>query len=125
DISQTVNMPGGSSIVYTVTVNVPSGFTGDLTNAAGVGVPPGVTDPNPGNNNDDDTDGPAPKADLSVVKTDNAANFTPGTAVVYTVTVTNNGPSDVTGATVTDVLPAGTTGGWEVTASTNASATVG
>src|SRR5690606_11560895 len=42
----------------------------------------------------------------------NSLTYTPGTTVTYTVTVRNNGPSDVVGATVTDVLPAGTTGTW-------------
>src|SRR5690606_5556080 len=36
-----------------------------------------------------------------------------GTEVVYTITVTNDGPSDATGVTVTDAAPAGTTiSGW-------------
>lgn len=45
--------------------------------------------------------------DLSVTKTDGTSNYIPGTDLVYTVTVTNNGPTAVTGATVTDPVPAG------------------
>src|SRR5690606_8755791 len=100
------------TIVYTVHVNVPSDYTGNLVNSARAAVPPGTNDPTPGNDTDEDTDTPAPVADLSITKTDNQATYTPGTTVIYTVTVTNHGPSDVVGATVTDILPAGTTGTW-------------
>src|SRR5690606_33916928 len=53
-INQTVNVPNGSSIEYTVYVNVPADYTGNLVNTATV-TPPGTpgtpgypTDPNPG-----------------------------------------------------------------------------
>ena len=37
----------------------------------------------------------------------------PGSATVYTIAVTNNGPDAVTGATLTDTAPAGLTfGNW-------------
>src|SRR4029078_12995809 len=45
----------------------------------------------------------------SITKTDAKASEVPGTDVTYLITVTNNGPSTVTGATASDVLPAGTT----------------
>src|SRR5207244_9574256 len=50
-----------------------------------------------------------PEADLSITKGHGAATAVPGTTDTYTVTLTNSGPSTVTGATVGDVLPAGTT----------------
>ena len=40
----------GGSITYTITVNVPSTYTGNLVNTATVTAPAGVTDPVPGNN---------------------------------------------------------------------------
>jgi len=49
------------------------------------------------------------KTDLSITKTDGSGFFAPGANVVYTVVVTNNGPDAVTGATVSDLTPAGTT----------------
>jgi len=45
------------------------------------------------------------KPDLSVTKTDGNITATPGTNVVYTITVTNNGPSDSSMTTVTDIFP--------------------
>ncbi len=48
-------------------------------------------------------------ADLSVTKTDSPDPVTAGTDLTYTITATNNGPSNSGGdVTVTDPLPAGT-----------------
>ncbi|MGH9844500.1 MAG: SdrD B-like domain-containing protein, partial [Blastocatellia bacterium] len=44
-------------------------------------------------------------ADLAVTKTDNQTSYTPGQLLVYSITVTNNGPSNVDNATISDNLP--------------------
>ena len=49
------------------------------------------------------------QADLAITKTDGVSMATPGGTTTYTIVVSNNGPSNVTGATVTDVLPAAIT----------------
>jgi uncharacterized repeat protein (TIGR01451 family) len=51
----------------------------------------------------------APAADLSVTKTDSPDPVTTGNDLIYTVTVTNNGPDPATSVIVTDNLPAETT----------------
>ena len=48
-------------------------------------------------------------ADLSITKDDGSLTYTPGGTGVYTIIVTNNGPDDVTGATIADDLPDGVT----------------
>ena len=45
-------------------------------------------------------------ADLSIIKTDGATSAVPGNSIAYTITVTNDGPANMTGATVTDTMPA-------------------
>ena len=45
-------------------------------------------------------------ADLAVTKTDNVTSLIPGNAVAYDIAVVNNGPSAVSGATLTDAIPA-------------------
>src|SRR6185369_13348461 len=105
NINDTVNMPSGSSITYTVNATIQSSATGSLSNTATVTAPGGVTDPSTGNNSATDTDTLTPQADLSITKTDGATSEVPGTAVTYTITVTNSGPSDAPGTTVNDTLP--------------------
>ncbi|MBK9338666.1 MAG: DUF11 domain-containing protein [Lewinellaceae bacterium] len=113
NINQSVNIPSGGSVTYTINVSVPANQTGNLANTATVTAPNGTTDPNAGNNSATDTDTPAPIADLSITKTDGSATYTPGVGVTYTVVVSNAGPSNVVGATVVDNAPAGTTiTGW-------------
>ena len=48
-------------------------------------------------------------ADLAVVKTGSPSSLIVGNNVTYTLTVTNNGPDNATGVTLTDTLPAGAT----------------
>jgi uncharacterized repeat protein (TIGR01451 family) len=110
NISDTVNMPTGSTVTYTATGTISPSATVSVSNTATVTAPGGVTDPNPGNNSATDTDTLTTTADLQITKTDGVASEVPGTSVTYTITVTNAGPSDVTGATVGDTFPATITG---------------
>jgi uncharacterized repeat protein (TIGR01451 family) len=106
-----LSLAAGQSITITLSGTVDPAATGALTNTAHVAPPPGVTDPNPANNNDSDTDTLTPEADLAITNTDGVTSVVPGTSTTYTIVVGNNGPSDVTGASVADALPAGATGG--------------
>jgi uncharacterized repeat protein (TIGR01451 family) len=45
------------------------------------------------------------QADLAITKTDELTSIQPGSPITYTVTVTNRGSSNVTGAQVTDTIP--------------------
>ena len=54
----------GSTITYTISLLVPSGFTGNLVNTATIVVPVVTTDPSPCNNSATDTDTPNPVSDL-------------------------------------------------------------
>ena len=81
--------------------------TASQTNTAAVSS--GVSDPVSGNNSASDTDTIDTSADLSVSKSDGVTSVTAGAATVhtYTITVSNAGPSDATGVSLTDTFPAG------------------
>ncbi len=92
----------------TLTLTLTPGSAGTLTNQATVSA--GVSDPNPANNSSSlsTTVGSAPiLADLAVAQTASPNPAVVGQSLTYTVTVTNHGPSDASGVTVTDTLPAG------------------
>jgi uncharacterized repeat protein (TIGR01451 family) len=65
-------------------------------------------DPTTANNTASATETPPAQADLAIIKTDGVLAVVPGTADTYTIVVSNPGPSAVTGASVSDPLPAGT-----------------
>lgn len=110
NFTDTVNLPVGGSLTYTVVADISPAATGSLVNTATVTLPPGATDPDNSNNSATDTDDVASVADLTITKTDNIAAVSPGEAVTYLIVVSNSGPSNVTGATVTDAFPAELTG---------------
>lgn len=105
NINDTVDLPVNATITYTVVAQIASSATGSLVNTATVTAPADPPDPNLANNTATDTDTLTPIADLAITKTDNSDTAVPGSQVTYTITVTNNGPSDVTGATVSDTIP--------------------
>ncbi|MCS7247370.1 MAG: sortase [Anaerolineales bacterium] len=120
--SDTVDLPAGSSITYTVVVVIPSSATGDLVNTASIAPPTGVSDPDSSNNTASDTDTQSSQADLRVSKDNGVTEYVPGTSLTYTVVVTNLGPSDALGAVVSDTLPAQFTA-WEWSCVTSSGAT--
>ncbi|MEP7137055.1 MAG: GEVED domain-containing protein, partial [Chloroflexota bacterium] len=107
-----VNIPVGGANFITITVSgtVASATTGNLVNTATVTAGAGQTDPTPANNTATDTDTPNPITDVAITKTDGSATYTAGNAISYTIVVSNTGPSNATGASVADTIPAAITG---------------
>lgn len=112
NINDTVNLPSGGSVTYTASCTISAAATGSLSNTATVTAPAGFTDPTPGNNSATDTDTISVSTDLSITKTDGVTTVTAGGSVTYTITASNAGPSDATGATVADTFPASLTCTW-------------
>lgn len=104
NLGTTVNLASGAGVTYTILANIAPSATGNLVNTATVGVPAGYTDTVPGNNSATDTNTPAASADLQITKTDNATHYVADATKTYVIVVTNNGPSNVTSATVTDAF---------------------
>ena len=133
DASQNINL----QLQGTYTSNLSAAT---VTNTAQVTTPANEDNTN-ATTTASDTDTVSPQANLSITLTDSdsgmfnaSTNNTsggtaePGTTTtnLYTLVVTNTGPSDVTGATIADMLPAGfTSDSWTATTSTGASITSG
>ncbi len=110
NISDTVNIQAGGSLTYTVTATVAASATGNLSNTATVTT--AGTDSDLTNNTATVSNALIPQVDLAVSKVESVDPVIAGSGsgnLTYTVTVTNNGPSDATGVTLSEVitLPAG------------------
>ncbi|MGS0526811.1 DUF6923 family protein [Zobellia nedashkovskayae] len=119
-INDLVSLPVGGTITYTVTVSIPSTFTGDLTNTVVIGNPVNSTDPDTMDNSATDIDTlnnpDVTIDDASAIEGDNVSfpvtlSNASATDITLTFTLTN-GTADDADYTTTDVqvtIPAGTT----------------
>jgi uncharacterized repeat protein (TIGR01451 family) len=120
-------LPAGYQGTLTFYVKVNESVSGGtiVANGANItsapnGSTPGTPDPNPGNNTSLQTSTVViASSNLAITKAILSATFAqsppaqagavvPGTVLVYRLTITNNGPSDVSNLRVTDTLPAAT-----------------
>ncbi|MFK4788886.1 hypothetical protein [Microbacterium sp. ZW T5_56] len=103
----------GAQVVVDIAVSASESATGDIVNTATVGSD--TTDPDPSNNTSTVPGTVAEVADLQIVKSHAPElRAIAGTPFAWTLTVTNNGPSDSRATeahpiVVTDVLPMGVT----------------
>ena len=104
DGSLGVSPSGGPAVVsaVTITVEVDSAHTGAIVNSATA-----TAEEDPTGSTDDDNNTPSLVSDLEVEKS-HTGDATAGDPITYSVTVTNNGPSDTAGPiTVEDTVPTG------------------
>jgi uncharacterized repeat protein (TIGR01451 family) len=97
-------MTNGQVVTITSTFHVASSFSGPIQYP--VTISSSTTDPTPGNNSATASTPVILSADVAITKT-GPAGAARGANVVYTITVTNNGPSDAASVQVADVTPAG------------------
>jgi len=109
-INTSATLEAGDIATYTVSGTISAAASGTLTNTANVAVPAWLTDSNTANNTATDTDAINLNANLGITKTDGLANINPGSAITYTIVVSNAGPDASNGSIVTDTVPATITG---------------
>lgn len=109
NINDTVDLQNGGTATYHVNSDILPNVTGTLSNTATVTPAQDTVDPDPENNSDTDNTELTPRTDLRVEKVDDPDPVVAGENLTYTITVTNDGPSNATGVTLTDTLPAGLT----------------
>ncbi len=104
NLATTVTLEAGDRATFAVTGVIAANATGLLVNTATVTAPAGAVDPDLANNTATSSVTLTPSADLQITKA-GPANAVAGTTLVYTITVTNAGPSDATGVTLADPTP--------------------
>lgn len=107
-VSATATSFAVGSAMFTLTVAVDAGATGQLSNTAKVAA--ATADPVPDDNTSTETtDIGRPSADLGIRKTDAPDPVTPGSLLTYTIEVRNSGPHAAQSVLFTDDIQANTT----------------
>ena len=101
------NLAVGQVLTFTVTISVPTFFSGNLTSTTTVTT--SSPDPNTANNTSVDIDVEGDGADIVVTNTNNQSIYTSGQTTTYNVKVKNLGPLVATNVSVSNPIPAGIT----------------
>ncbi|HET8900118.1 MAG TPA: isopeptide-forming domain-containing fimbrial protein [Rhodanobacteraceae bacterium] len=105
NINDTVDLPVGASVTYTVTGTLATTVAGNLVNTATVAAPAGVTDPTPGNNSATDTDTITPTPSLALVKSVTSTGpYVQGSLIAYQIVATNDGNVTLSNVSINDAL---------------------
>jgi uncharacterized repeat protein (TIGR01451 family) len=99
-ICKVARLAAGATQKFTVTARVASSVTDAIENTATVRST--TSDPNPSNNTSTSRVAPRGETDLSLTKTPSTSTPVAGGQVLYTLVITNNGPSDATGVAISD-----------------------
>ena len=100
--SDTIDLPYGASLTYTVAAHVLATATGQLDNTAVITPPSGISETDTDNNTDTDTDQPA---SLTIDKDDGVTLIAPNTVLTYHIIIRNTGTVALDSLIVTDNLP--------------------
>jgi len=100
------SLAAGASATTNIVFTVDPSAAGSITNT--VTVTGNEPDPNLLNNSSTVTTQINRSVDLAIIKTAAPSPVKAGKQLTYTLTATNNGPSNATGVSIVDTLPAGT-----------------
>ncbi len=101
------SLAAGAVVTITIVVDVAADAPNEVSNTASVSTD--TEDPDPSNNEDTDSNLADPMADLVLDKSVSTDSALVGDELVYTLTVTNLGPSAAGDVVVNEVLPASLT----------------
>ncbi|MCA9086382.1 MAG: DUF11 domain-containing protein, partial [Planctomycetaceae bacterium] len=111
------SLPNGASETLTVTITVGASAAATTTTNTATVTAVNETDSNPGNDSASEDTTVTRSVDIQVLKSDSVDPVEAGSGagnLVYTVTATNNGPSDATGVAVGDALLTSLPTGWSL-----------
>ncbi len=100
------DLPSGATVTWTIEVDVPATYIGNLANTATIDLPDGFIEPTPDGHDNTAIDTDTPTGSVSVVK-DGPATATTNSSFNYTLTVTNDTGGAISTIIVQDQLPAG------------------
>ncbi|MBC7648314.1 MAG: DUF11 domain-containing protein, partial [Vitreoscilla sp.] len=100
------SLPINTTVLFTVTASV-TALNGTVTNTANLQLPVTLTDNNLANNSAADVNSVKGAANISITKTNGTNSVASGSTTAYTITVANAGPSNASGAVLSDPVSAG------------------
>ena len=100
-------LTNGQSSNYNITLAVPAGSSGSISNTATVAS--ATNDPTPANNSATASTAINSNADLSITETDNPDPVPAGSNLMYQIGIVNSGPATAQNVVLNDVLPTGPT----------------